>query len=131
MIILIITYILFIAFAGYCNAIMDLITPLDRLAHRGFIWSKTAMEFSKDANKDGKISWWENSFPKDKWHQHKRKMNIAIGLSCSCLIPIGYLIKSYDFKEYIIIIISFLCTPLFFFLFSFMFETFYTLYKKL
>ena len=126
---LILIFAVAVIYAGYCNAIMDLITPLDRLAYRGFIWSKTAMEFSKDANKDGKISWWESSFPKDMWHVHKRRMNISVSTACSTLLPIGYLIKGYSVGELLTVALSVLCVPVFFVGISASFEWWYDKYK--
>ena len=58
-------------FSGY----MDCIQPMNWLRKKGYLYTKEAMEASKDLNKDGKVSWTEGSFPIDKWHVYKRRMN--------------------------------------------------------
>lgn len=123
-------FLIFVTLAGYCNAIMDLIQPLDKLAYKGYKWTKKAMEASKDANKDGKISFWENAFPSDMWHKAKRFMNYSMGLACSVLLLIGYLLKELGTKDLQLAFLSLFATPVYFLLISFTFEKFYTYYGK-
>jgi hypothetical protein len=125
MIILITLFILFIILAAICNAIMDLITPLDRLAKFGFYWSKTAMEMAKPKDLIYQI------FPLDWWHRSKLLMNIFIGCACSCLLPLGYILRCENISVILVWITSISCTPVFFFAFSFTFEFFYSKYRKL
>lgn len=88
------------------------------------------MEASKDRNKDGKISFGENAFPDDIWHKAKRYMAVAMGLACSVLLPIGYLLKDFGTSELQLAFLSLFATPVYFFVVSFAFEQFYTYYRK-
>lgn len=127
---LIICFIIVVSYAGYCNAIMDLISPKDALAHRGYTWTKEAMEEQKDRNHDGRISFMEDAFPIDKWHEHKREMNAAIGIACAILLGIGFMLSFYPLNIIYIVAIGLICTPVYFFLISFSFQLFYTHIKK-
>ena len=124
MIVFVTLFILFVVCAGFCNAIMDLITPLDKLARYGFYWSKTAMEMAKPKDIYYKI------FPLDWWHRAKLLMNIFVGLACSCLIPIGYLLRLNNVGEVLTACLSIACTPVFFFAISGTFEFFYDNFRK-
>lgn len=120
-----------VGYASYCNAIMDLISPKDALSHRGYEWSKEAMEANKDRNKDGHIDNFENWFPDDKWHEHKIEMNSALGLAATILVFIGIdLALMYELKFILLCAISSIFTPVFFFLISAIFQYFYTHIKK-
>ncbi len=123
-------FLIFVSLAGYCNAIMDLIQPLDKLAYKGYNWTKEAMEASKDINKDGKISFWENALPNDIWHTYKRYMNYSMGLACSTLLGIGYCIKDMQASNVQLVFLSLFATPIYFFVVSFAFEKFYTFYRR-
>lgn len=127
---LILLFAIIVGYAGYCNAIMDLISPKDALAHRGYEWTKEAMEASKDRNKDGRISFMEDAWPDDKWHEHKREMNAAIGVACAILLGIGIMLAFYPIKIIYIIGLCLICTPVYFILISASFQFFYTRIKK-
>lgn len=128
--VLIIIFTCLVTYAGYCNAIMDLISPKDALAHRGWKWTKEAMEETKDRNHDGHISWYESAWPDDEWHNHKREMNGAIGVACANLIGIGFTLSFYPLKMILTCSMCFAFAPIFFFIISSSFEYFYTHIKK-
>lgn len=123
-------FLFFVALAGFFNAIMDLIQPLDKLAYKGYKWSKAAMEENKDRNKDGKISFKENAFPDDVWHKARRGREYSIGVACSMLLPIGYCLKDLQVGQIQLAALSLFATPIYFFVISFSFEKFYTFYRK-
>jgi hypothetical protein len=127
---LIIGFFAFLIYASYCNAIMDLISPKNALAHRGFEWSKEAMEASKDVNKDGKISYFENAWPKDKWHAHKREMFVALAVVCCFGLGIGAQIAVTQISLLLKAFLCVSCMPVVFFSMSYFFELFYTHIKK-
>lgn len=130
LILLILVFICLVAAAAHSNAIMDLISPKDALASRGYKWSKAAMEEGKDRNHDGKISYFENAWPDDAWHKHKRLMFIFLMLACACAVCIGGALTSYSLKLLCISCLSLFATPILFFLISASFEYFYTHIKK-
>lgn len=123
-------FLFFVALSGFFNAIMDLIQPLDKLAHKGYKWSKAAMEENKDRNKDGKISFKENALPDDWWHRAKRYINYSMGAACSMLLLIGYFLKDLQTGQIQLAFLSLFATPIYFFVISFTFEKFYTYYRK-
>ena len=127
---LIIGFFAFLIYASYCNAIMDLICPKDKLAHRGFEWSKEAMQASKDINKDGKISFFENAWPRDKWHAHKREMFVALAVVCCFAFAIGVYVAVTQIDLLIKVMLCISCLPVVFFSLSYCFEMFYTRIKK-
>jgi hypothetical protein len=127
---LILGFVGFLTYASYCNAIMDLISPKDLLAHRGFKWSKEAMEAGKDRNKDGKISFFENTWPDDEWHKHKREMFIALGVVCCFGLAIGAQIAVTQISLLLKAFLCISCMPVVFFSMSYFFELFYTHIKK-
>ncbi len=120
-----------IVYAAYCNAIMDLISPKDLLADRGYKWSKVAMEDGKDRNHDGRLSFFEEAWPDDKWHEHKRMMFFFLMLASSFAMMIGSaLVYYYPIK---LACIGIVCIPIaiiLFFVLSASFEFFYTRIKK-
>ena len=103
---LIILYLLFLSFAGRQKAIMDLIHE-SKLDYKGIYYTLTLMQSTKDRNSDGKISYWERTFPKDAWHRAERWRVF----SNSCIIPaltfsISYLLcDDYSILKYIIYVI--------------------------
>jgi len=120
-----------IVYAAYCNAIMDLISPKDLLANRGYKWSKVAMEDGKDRNHDGKLSFFEEAWPDDKWHEHKRMMFLFLMMASAFAMMIGAaLVYYYPIKLIWIGILSLAFTPVLFFVLSASFEFFYTSIHK-
>ena len=90
LIVSILIYVSLLFIAGKQKAIMDLILQ-NRLDYKGYKYTKAAMEATKDANNDGKITFLESSFPKDAWHRAERYRVLIT----KCIIPfvsftIGY-----------------------------------------
>ncbi len=67
-----ILYIVALWLTGRCKAITDLIDQHDALKYKGTYYTREFMWSTKDRNKDGKITFWESSFPKDGWHKAER-----------------------------------------------------------
>lgn len=131
LLILISLFISSIVCAAYCNAIMDLISPKDKLADRGYKWTKAAMEEGKDRNHDGKISYFEEAWPDDEWHEHKRIMFFLLMFACAMAMLIGaVLVYYYPIKMMWLGVLCFSLSPVLFFVMSASFEFFYTRIKK-
>ncbi len=88
-------YLFLLTFAGRQKAITDLIYQ-NRLAYKGYYWTKQAMEAAKDRNNDGKVSFWESNFPKDAWHRAERFKV----LTTTSILPVISLWVGYQLCQY-------------------------------
>lgn len=106
----ILIYVLLLFVAGRQKAIMDLILE-GRLDYKGYAYTRAAMEATKDADKDGKITYWESTFPKDAWHRAERyRVLVTTSILPVIILTIGYFfihkLEMYIVASLIIIVIG-------------------------
>lgn len=124
-------HVVFLVFAAYRNALMDLISPLDFFkTKKDSSWSKEAMEANKDTNGDGKVSWLEGSFPADKWHVFKREMICYFSGAGALMLVIGILLAPYITAFWQVAVLAIVEYFFVFTCFSVSFEIIYSNYRK-
>lgn len=70
-------------FSGTARAVFELVLIFDNQKN---LRRKEFFDKSKDANNDGKVSWWEATFPNEKVHGVKRLEMICAGIGCTFLL---------------------------------------------
>lgn len=85
---------LFLISIGVCFFFYEGIIIMDFFSKWGKWWTKAYFESNKDRNNDGRISWWERTFPNDGGHFFKRLLVVLIGAGITCVkgVPAEYYI---------------------------------------
>lgn len=111
--------------AGRLRGVFECILVFDSVKWwSGLRYSRAAFEQSKDTNYDGKVSYWERTFPKDGGHRSKlwEVILIAMGISVtmySYVYLILYLAETdCDACYYVAWLWPAIMTPLYFIVFS-------------
>ena len=101
------------ALGGNCRAIFECVMLWDNI--RGFSLEEFKNK-SKDTNHDGKISWWEQTFPKDSLHKIKRVELMSYGFGLSFLLAsLFYTIVYFFTLNRISFLLLYTITPVIFF----------------
>jgi len=116
------------ALGGNCRAIFECVMLWDNM--KGFSLEEFKNK-SKDVNHDGKISWWEKTFPNDAVHRIKRIELASYGVGFSFFLAgLLYMVLYFFTLNSITFLLLYTITPvLFFAITGFSFSFYFNKYR--